>query len=283
MVRDRQGAIVRLSAERALEPDAFGPHRREPTERYETLFGERCRIWVWSARFLNQESCETADGIQLWSRRLTSAPGKYLSSERAVSFERRPVRPVEVRPPPDFFQLAPWPKLTAGAGPGFEVRLDSTTRGEQVRRRQGSLTSRRHDPGDGTHNFWGSNELGQYFYQADDVGRPVRLQVVLWSTPPLRLPRPGDRWEAVAGRDARTVLGENCTWQEETSTRSTDAHYECRTADGIPLMLEDDWHWHDTTDVYTAHSLARRPLTEADVAPPAESIDWLAWGVVPAP
>lgn len=78
------------------------------------------------------------------------------------------------------------------------------------------------------------------------------------------------------------MLGERCTWQEDTGIQLSDAHYECRTSDRVPLMLEDHWHWVDAIDIYTARSLSRRPLGSHVFAPPAAAVDWAAWGVASA-
>ena len=283
--RDPAGAVRRLTVERYRAGDRFHAVARAATGRRDTALGEACEIWTITGQYYHVESCETADGIQLWSRHPSPGAGPDIFAARALSIERRPVRPEEVRPPPDFFRLAPWPAVSAGGEPGYEVRLVSTTRGEarrQVVRRQGDAGSARSDSDDGTRYFSAGNARAHFYYRAERDGRPIELKVELWSASPFggAFRRP-DRWQPVRGRRPRTVLGERCTWQDETSIQSTDIHYECRTADGIPLMLEDDWEWDDVTDIWTARSLDRRPLTQADMAPPAAAVDWAAWGMAP--
>lgn len=285
IVRDPAGAVQRLTVERYRAGDRVHAVSRAATGRRDNALGEACEIWAITGQYYHVESCETADGIQLWSRFPSPGAGPDIFAARAISIERRPVRPEEVRPPADFFRLAPWPTLSATGQAGYEVRLVSTTRGEarvQVRRQRADSGSGRSDSDDGTRYFWASNGIARYSYRAEADGRPIKLEVELRSASPFggafrRL----DRWVPVRDRRVRTVLGERCTWQDETSIQSTDIHYECRTRDGIPLMLEDDWHWDDVTDIWTARSLARRALTEGDMAPPPPAVDWAAWGVAP--
>ena len=275
VVRNRQGEVVKLSAERFRDKDDYRATSRAATGRYDTTLGERCEIWALTSPFLKGESCETADGVQLWIR-LGS-----VSSARATSVERLPVGAGDARAPADFFRLAPWPKPPADGRGGYEVRLVSTTRGKprrEVLRRQGIWGSGRSDSDSGTSLFWAADESSRFSYTEGADGRPLALEVALWSAS-LFSNDAGGRWERVRGRSARTVLGERCTWQENVSIRSTDVQYECRTTDGIPLLLEHHWHWNSIIDLYTAASLVRRPLTATDMAPPPASVDWGAWGV----
>jgi hypothetical protein len=47
-------------------------------------------------------------------------------------------------------------------------------------------------------------------------------------------------------------------------------------------MLEYRWHWDSGIDVFVARRLLRRPLTDADLAPPQGARSWESWGVAPA-
>ena len=201
----------------------------------------------------------------------------------AISVERRPVRPEEVRPPLDLFALVQWPRLdpARAAERGHEVLLTSRLRGAQraLLRGQGNFASSRQE-GRGSEGVYysGSDGRVRYAYHVDERGRAVRLEAGLvrprgWGG--------NARWEAVPGRRPQRVLGERCIWQDETSIRSTDIHYECLTADGIPLMTETHWHWTGETEIERARSIVRRPLIETELNPPPEARRWLTWLVTP--
>ncbi|HKR23775.1 MAG TPA: hypothetical protein VJS15_00815, partial [Allosphingosinicella sp.] len=167
-------------------------------------------------------------------------------------------------------------------GTGYEVVLTSRPGGVErttVLRRQGNLRfNRQEGRDDGTLYFSGGDGTASYVYQVDPQGRATRLEAGL---PRLRGWGGDPRWEVVPGRRPRRVLGETCTWQDETSIRSSDIHYDCRTADGIPLMTETRWHWTGEVEIERARRLVRRPLTEADLTLPPEARDWANWGVAP--
>lgn len=287
IVRDRAGVVQRLKVERYSEDDAFDLRRRAPTGRRDSALGQACDIWTITGQYFNEESCETADGIQLSARFPSSGGGQDIFAARAISVERRAVRPEEVRPPRDFFRLAPWPVLAENGQAGYEVRLVSTTRGsarEQVRRRQGGSGSGYRDSDNGTRDFGASSPISHYFYKTEADGRPLTLEVERWSASRFRREaRLAEQWERLGGRPTRTVLGERCTWQEDRAFLSTDQHYECRTGDGIALALEDHWDWDSVVDRWTASSLRRRPLSGADFSPPAPAVDWATWETLRRP
>jgi len=278
LYRNRDGAVAGLVVERNFEPDGRYGIRRQSTGDRDVAAGEPCAVWTQFSAVIGTEtkSCETADGILVRTRHL----GRVIAD--AVSVERRPVRPEEARPPADLFAMVRWPRFDRPEGMGYEVVLTSRSRGTErtsVLRRQGRLTSsRREGRRDEGLEFSASDGVTSYSYQVDPRGRAVRLNAGL---PRLRISDIPSRWEAVPGRRVRRVLGEPCTWQINAAFQSTDTHYQCRTADGVPLMLEDQWHWDSIVDVYTARRLTRRPLTEVDIAPPAAADDWATWGVTP--
>lgn len=281
--RDLEGAVLLFSVERAVAQASWRDLRRESTGNRDSALGETCEIWAIRGEYRDLESCETADGIVLWTRN----PGNPdLGTSRAVSIERRSVDPAKVRPPRDLFTLAPWPHLSAvlPEDMGYEVELTSNTRGSErtdLRRRQGHVASGWHE---GRHDegtiFWAGDGTNQFSYAVDVEGRALSLSVQR-SDYGFRLDG-GGRWEGVPGRRPESLLGELCTWQDETSIRSTDIHLQCRTVDGVPLMLEHDWHWDDTTDVYRARRVIRRQLAAADLAPPPEATQWATWGIDPS-
>lgn len=278
--RSRDGALETLLVERNFEPGGQYRVRREATGRRDNALGEPCEIWALSSALLGTatESCETADGIMLWNRYRDRV------SPRAVSVERRPVRPEEVRPPADLFALVQWPRLDREAvpGAGYEVVLTLRRRGVErttILRRHGNLIlNRQEGRDDGGVYLSAGDGTASYVYHVDPQGRATRLEAGL---PRLRGWGGSPRWEAVPGRRPQRVLGEVCTWQDETSVWSSDVQYDCRTADGVPLMTETQWHWTGEIEIQRARRVVRRSLTEADLTPPPEARDWANWGVAP--
>jgi hypothetical protein len=200
IVREPTGAIRRLSVERMREGDSRRRHRTATGRRDEVL-GEPCEIWAISGENHVSESCETADGVQLRLRYPAYGGGADIESSQAISVERRPLRPGNVRPPADFFAHAPWPARTAaGNAPAYSVRLVSTRRGEareQIRRGQGNLGSGERDSDDGTRHFSGGDGTNFFSFDADADGRPIRLEV---GRPDARYRfRWREQWTPVAG------------------------------------------------------------------------------------
>lgn len=274
--RNREGAVEKLDVERNFEPRGQYEVRRQATGRRDSVLGEPCEIWVLVNTLVQpeMESCESADGIILWGRFL----GRF--SPRALSVERRPIRPEEVRPPADLFALAPWPGRGAGASAGavgYEVTLVASGRGEgrvRILRDQGDLHSSRSEHEDGRFQS-ASDGASRFLYLVDAGGRPRRLEVERLAG------RYVARWEPVPGRPPEQVLGESCIWQDDSNTWTSDPSHECRTADGVPLMRETRWHYTGDVQIERARSVTRLPLAEADLAPPAEALDWASWGVTP--
>jgi hypothetical protein len=277
--RNREGVLDTLLVERNFDPEPVGHLRRERTGRSDTALSETCEIWALTSALLGTatESCETADGIPLWTRH------RERVYSRAVSVQRRIVRPEEARPPVDLFDQIGWPQLDlveAGSQSGYEVRLASRSRGVErttVLRGQGHFRSgSREGRRDEGWHYWATDGTSSYSYQVDRRGRAIRLE---GGRPRHRIGLGSPRWEAVANRGPVRVLGERCIWQEDMSFQSTDTVYQCRTDDGLPLMLEFDWHWDSVTDIYRARRVSRRPLRVVDVAVPHEAVDWGTWGV----
>lgn len=274
---NREGVPENLVVERNFHPDGQYQVHRQPTGRRDSNLGQPCAIWTVSSALLQTatESCETSDGIVLWRR------WRDRVSPRALSVERRAVRAEEVRPPPNLFALVRWPRFDPAVGTetGYEVVLTSRSRGRErtsALRRQGNLTSNRQDGRDDDGVYYSAGDgTVHYTYHVDERGRATKLEVgvrglLLGGEP---------RWEAVPGRRPQRILGETCIWQDYMTIRSTDIRYYCRTADDVLLMTETRWHWTGETEIERARSLVRRPLTESDLAPPPEAVEWANWGV----
>jgi hypothetical protein len=289
--RDAAGVARSLSVERLRAASESRMLRRERTGARGDALGEVCEVWTIGGFYHRQESCETSDGVQLWSRDLYSN-GTVYRSTRIVSLERRPVAAQEVRPPAQFFRLVSHPAVAAPApnSPSFEVRLAATGSDEvreEVLRARGNLGGGYRIYDDGARFGWGHDGALEFSYRIE-AERPVRLliQPVEWGLARVGLARAQvlrDRWKPVPGRRPRRVLGETCTWQQDSAIRSTDVRHQCRTTDGIPLMIHIDWHSDSRDSLYRARSFSRRPPDLSAFQVPAEAMDWATWGVEPPP
>jgi hypothetical protein len=276
------------------DTEALAPyrlHRRRQGSNASWL-GEPCERWSMNSTIYDGDSCETPDGVQLWTRQLRG-DGSIMSSSQAVSVERRPVRRDEAQVPADFFGQLPPPRAGAAEdAAAFEVRFvfgRGRDRVEELYRQSGTARFSRRRSADNRVTFeavdeWvtdeGIDERVTFTYDVGADGRPVRLNTA-YNRRPDRSGR-GETWEPVPGRRWRLLYGERCRWQRRTEGERGGESHHCRTASGIPLMIEfrpDDRE----PIIYRAASLRRGPLESGAFAIPAEASDWANWGVVPAP
>jgi hypothetical protein len=269
----------------------FDPARRlPPTGRRDRVLGESCSIWRVTRERLGSQSeiCETADGILLREAFWYSPGNRTVTYMAATAIERRPVRADEVLPPRDLLALArdgPAPaaiSTNTPTGPGdYEVEMvgDAPADGRYVLRRHAGFSSREIWDRD-EHSLAVDNGAVSISYSETAARRPLSMQITRAAYGP-RLGRVF-QWENVPGRAPEHLLGETCVWQENVAIRGTDQHYECRTADGVPLKTQTNFEWTGLQR-FTARRLSRRPLRDADFAPSARALDWATWGITPAP
>ncbi len=283
IVRGLNDSFQWLTVQRDTQALARYRLRRQRIGSNVTWLGEPCEIWSMNSPIYDGDSCETADGVQLWKRQL-NGDGGIMSSNQAVSVERRPVRRREAQVPADFFgQL---PSLGAGAAEdaaAFEVRFvfgRGRDRVEELYRQSGRARLIRRRSADNSVAYAGSDERVTFTYDIGADGRPVRLNTAYNHQPdPSRRP---ETWEPVPGRRWRLLYGERCRWQRRAEGEQGGESHHCRTAGGIPLMIE--FRPHDREPIlYRAASLRRGPLEPGAFAIPADAGDWANWGVVPAP
>lgn len=143
----------------------------------EQLLGETCQVWetLHVRRYGRSRhlSCRTPDGIELWSK-TDDGDGDVVSSVRAISLVRRPVRRSEVRPPGDLIaRHRLFGRSASRPAPGWEVHLKSTDRAPpHVMRRSGAWTVEEHAP-----------PLDGYTIQNPGLGLSLRL---IWAEPTRR-------------------------------------------------------------------------------------------------
>lgn len=286
--RDPAGRVFYFTMSRHPDSDRYYLMRRAPTGRSARALGERCDLW--STTRLNERpgegvnwlSCETRDGVQLWTRAESMRSGSVLSSARTVSVERRRLRPDEVRPPAALFDLAIWrdgATFPRAAATHYAVRFAASRGlpGARAVRRQGDWTYSERPGLDGGRSVTIENGVAFYHYAEQADGRPVQLQ--------LQRRRAGEPltaeggWRLIEHRAAATVLGETCRWRVPVNLPTDTTRNECHAEDGVPLMLEEGG-WGSVTR-YTATSVSRAPLAASDFAPPDRSLDPAAWGFAP--
>lgn len=283
--RNRDGALVGVSVRIG---QSVSQPRRLATGRHDRTLGEDCTILrlIEENRMSGTEICETADGIPLWEAFwYPHSNDRTVMYKRATTIERRPVRPEEVLPPRDLLALAfatVTPVRAGTAGADYEVEMvgDDPADDSYVIRRHGQFFSEaRRTPRERSLRV--SNGTILVNYEENETGQPRSLEISRTGEHPFAESVP--RWDRLPGRPRAQLLGETCTWQEDAAMQSTDQNYYCRTADNIVLKTETLFHWTGRTQRFTARRVSRRPLQDADFAPPARILDWAYWGITPAP
>jgi hypothetical protein len=291
---DQHGRVRGLGLARSA--NSYERLLRERTGRRDHAVGEACEIWrVYrpdEARdtIRGIESCETADGIQLWTRAQYSSGFVQLS--RMISLRRRPVEPAEVRPAAHLLRWSDWRDLSPpGPAPtrrltGYEVRLESLQRAgatqTQVMRRRGDWTYLEAIRGDGSRIVALDNRAMFLSYQAGPDGRPTNLSLQLMAPEQLRA-IDNVRYEPISPRQSEQVLGETCLYSQQAGPEAvivtSGTHRECMTGDGL-LLRYFSAHRVLQADL-TATALSRRAPPLAALMPPREAFDWRAWGIQP--
>lgn len=281
---------------RHARTDSYSRYRRLPTGVRERVLGEDCEVWRTNrvgARDGEEPdllSCETADGIQLWSRAVGSR-GYVIQETRTISFRRRPVAAEEVRPPTDLLRWSYWRDLQAEHPPpvwparrprNFELHLHGPRGGdrERVLRSHGDWSYTHRISHDGSRHIRIDNRIVAVGYETEADGRAVSLSVS-------RLPA-----EQVAADDsssyvradppqAERVMGETCYWSQRGTGGGviviSGEHRECVTAEGLPLRVFSH-HRVLIADLTATRLVRRRPRLSA-LMPPAEAFEWPSWSV----
>jgi hypothetical protein len=297
--RGEAGGYRYIAIGRTATNDTYSRYRRERTGGRDRALGEPCEIWRQVR--VNSEpygpevlSCETHDGIQLWTRTQGMDVRHIIIAEtRTLSFRRRPVAPGEVLPPADLLRWAYWFNLPAlsGAPPprpplDYELRLgrgsDYGAEQSRIMRRRGPWTYLEQVRGDGNRAITIDNRIVSLTYEAEADGRPIRL--TLQRMPAMQLRNnEGATYVRIAPPASERVIGETCFWSERDlgpGTTTSGAYRLCLTADGLPLRIFDQ-HRVLMANL-TATALSRGPPPFAAMMPPREAFDWARWGIRPA-
>lgn len=293
------GGYLSLTIRRHASTDRSSFYQRRPTGRRERVLGETCEVWRTARAApipgaeLELLSCDTADGIQLWSRAV-GFRGVVIAESRTMSFRRRPVSREEVRPPADLLNWPSWRDLPAQeplpAWPArrprnYELHLQGGAEGgerERLMRSHGDWTYSDTIRGEGGRRVHVYNRVILLDYEVDVGGRPVAL-VVQRMLPGQAGRDDGRTYVPINPPASELVIGEVCTWSNpgwgiEVIRVSGDYRY-CVTADGLPLRVSE--HHRGWIANLTATRLSRRGPALDAVMPPAEAFDWARWGVDP--
>jgi len=300
--RDEAGQYRQMTIGRVATTDPDSRYRREPTGRRDRALGEDCAIWRLvrvgdtDRDPLDELSCETRDGIQLWTRTVSTRAGLVITQTRTLSFRRRTVRSAEVRPPADLLRWAYWRDLaplgTAPAQPraqfDYDLRLaDAANQGAvkwRIMRRRGPWTYQESVQWAAHRRYVAlDNRRIVLSYEAEAGGRPVSLAITRLS-PEQVLANDDTAHRRIVPPESEQVIGEACLWSDNVSHGGvvviSGSNRECLTADGLPLRVTSHhrvWHANLTA---TALSRASPPL--AAMMPPDEAFDWARWGIRPA-
>lgn len=296
--RDGSGGYRYVSIGRTATTDSYSRYRRERTGGRDRALGEDCEIWrlvrvnsePYGAEVL---SCDTHDGIQLWTRTQNMDTHQLIFETRTLSFRRRRVAQSEALPPADLLRWADWRDLPppSGAPPPsapleYDLRLAEAgdTGGERSRimRRRGPWTYLEQVRQDTNRSVTLDNRIVILSYEAEADGRPIRL--VLRRLPADRLQvMEGAAYVRVDPPASERVIGETCFWSERDlghGVVTSGSHRLCLTADGLPLRISS--HHRVTIADLTATALTRGPPPLAALMPPREAFDWARWGIRPA-
>jgi len=265
---------------------------------HERVLGEDCEIWrttrvqAIAGADLELLSCDTADGVQLWSRAV-GFRGVIIAESRTLSFRRRPVSRDEVRPPADLLRWAYWRNLPARevlpVWPSrrprdYELHQQGGEHGERARllRSHGDWTYTDRIRGWGGRHVRIDNRIILFDYEAETDGRPIAL--VIHRLHPGQAGRDDSSgYLPIAPPASERLIGETCTWSNPGTigevVRISGDHRYCVTADGLPLRVIE--HHHGWIANLTATRLIRRPPPLDAVMPPAEAFDWARWGIEP--
>lgn len=251
------------------------------TDRSWNAAGQKCRIWeVYRGvdagyTTFTRFSCVTRDGIEV-ARWTTGRTGQGFGDRvQGYHLLRRRLKDEDVRPQAASLDIAAWlatPPATAASPNDYEVVLkaEGATQSMTVRRRGGwTLTE--------TVNADGSRDV---FSDRED-GVSVSARVGPTGAPESYTARRGAKPEALAvvrlETPSQTVLGQTCEWFDAMPYVADAGRHECRTADGLVLIIRKSAWGEQTT--FTATAVSRRPLTTADLLPPAWMLDLTRWGV----
>ena len=83
--------------------------------------------------------------------------------------------------------------------------------------------------------------------------------------------------EKATGGKPGEALGEPCRWFDAAVGVSDYSRYECRSKDGLPLVVKEQ-SWGTPKPPLTAVALTRGKTPLRDLMPSKRMLSWAAWG-----
>ena len=280
--RDAEGAIAGATlwqGRREADLPAWRRRRLTRTAQSEQILGERCTIWRAEpeAEGPAYTACIAADGVVLRDTVLYR-DGSVMSERLALSVERRPVASAEVLPPREVLDWGHW------LGPSPARRQENYALSLATRNGNGAALQRifLSDGVAKSEEQRTGGELTSLGVTAPGVGLGYH-----GAEPQLSLSRvtgsPGPGPAAAFGsaplaeRLPLRLLGETCSWFNAAVGVSDYGRIECRTADGLPLVIEE-YSRGSSRGRWEAVSLTRGRTPAGSVRPPADLLSWRRWG-----
>lgn len=280
-LHDRYEGLSISGPSRAI---AFTLQKTRETHR---ALGEICTIWRFEGRrngdpFV-EKNCLTRDNILVWQR-VESDRGYLMSSARAISIVRRPVKPAEVRLPGDLMLVSTWtkgiPGTTTDLLPNDDVSLASDGL-SAMRPGMPDLMIRRLGPYRVTRQLTGMGQIWRYFdgsvdifYEENGDGSLRRLEMRRTEKPVYDLPFKG---RPIRPTTKRTILGHDCALWDSAPDLNDFGQIDCLTPDGMVLERLEN-HGGAQSDLVATRAVQGK-LAARDMAPPAEMLDPVSWGV----
>ena len=294
--RDANGGYRALTINRHSTADTYDLRYRTRTGQRDRALGEACEVWRTrnvdpAHSYYDHLTCETSDGIELWSRNVLSNGTELSGSTRTVELQRRPVARQEVLPPRDVLRWSYWRGERREAGPQtgtdrqpqhYEVRMEPVGgRGHPwlVNRRRGDWRYRESIDANGQLYVEVDNGLVQIYYRAEAEGRPVSLMVSRAQPGQVGL-NDLSAFAPTQPRRSERILGEECFWSGPSGAQGIDftsgGLHACITSDALALRtIEGD----RAIASYVATGIDRGRQPASALMPPAAAFDWRNWGV----
>lgn len=285
VVLDAEGVLTSMTLWQGISREAQLPHdlhRLIQTQDVEEIIGERCSVWRAEpeGEGVTYSACITSDGVMLRDTAL-SRNGGVLSERRAIALERRPVAVVEVLPPRAALDWAYWAiEPSDMAEENYAVTLtmqDERTGGQSRSFKADGILKSEERRSEGAMTFFtatGSNVTLSY-----GGGSQPRMSITSRSDGSTRL-GPADHLHSqsapMTDRPPDHALGEQCNWIDAAVGWDDYGRVECRTADGLPLFIEE--HSRGSSSRWQVVSLSRGATRAGGARPPADLLSWSRWG-----
>ena len=280
--RDAQGALSGASlwgGRREADLPSWRRRRVMRTAQSEQILGERCTIWRAEPETEGPiyTACIAADGVVLRDTVLYR-DGRVMSERLALSVERRPVAPAEVLPPREALDWAYWVR-PAPVRPGDNYALSLAAPNGSGAARERSFLS---DGVAKSEEQRSGGEITMISVTAPGValnyhGAEPQLSISRLNGSPGPGPAATFASAPLPERAPLHLLGETCHWVNAAVGVSDYGRIECRTADSLPLVIEE-FGRGGSRGRWEAVSLSRGRTPAGSVRPPADLLSWRRWG-----